>query len=77
MHAWWSTQSRLTTVLSSLIDFRLYDGSHLKTSIDEMVGDWCFGCLSAHPGFPLDFFCSIILFFTVESLCMLYLFFIS
>ena len=36
------TQSRLTTLLSSLIahggsDFRLYDGSDLKTSIYEMV----------------------------------------
>ena len=35
LHAWWSTQSRLATLLSSLIaggsDFRLYDGSGLKT----------------------------------------------
>ena len=36
LHAWWSTQSWLATLLSSLIaaggsDFRLYDGSNLKT----------------------------------------------
>ena len=57
MHAWWSTQSRLATLLSSLIArrwigfqtlwwFRLKD-----LSIDEMVGAWCFGCLSGPPGF--------------------------
>ena len=36
LHAWWSTESRLATLLSSLIacrgsDFRLHDGSDLKT----------------------------------------------
>ena len=36
LYAWWSIQSRLATLLSSLIahrasDFRLYDGSDLKT----------------------------------------------
>ena len=36
LHAWWSTQSRLATLLSSLIasrgsDLRLYDGSDLNT----------------------------------------------
>ena len=57
LHAWWSTQSRLATLLSSLIArrwvglqtlwwFRLKD-----LSIDEMVGAWCFGCLSSPPGF--------------------------
>ena len=57
LHAWWSTQSRLATLLSSLIArrwvglqtlwwFRL---KHL--SIDEMVVAWCFGCLSGPPGF--------------------------
>ena len=57
LHAWWSTQSRLATLLSSLIArrwvwlqtlwwFRLKD-----LSIDEMVGAWCFGCLSGPPGF--------------------------
>ena len=56
LHAWWSTQSRLATLLSSLIArrwvglqtlwwFRLKD-----LSIDEMVGAWCFGCLSGPPG---------------------------
>ena len=53
----WSTQSRLATLLSSLIArrwvglqtlwwFRLKD-----ISIDAMVGAWCFGCLSGQPGF--------------------------
>ena len=56
LHAWWSTQSGLATLLSSLIArrwvglqtlwwFRLND-----LSIDEMVGAWCFGCLSGPPG---------------------------
>ena len=57
LHAWQSTQSRLATSLSSLIArlwvrlqtlwrFRLKD-----LSIDEMVGAWCFDCLSGPPGF--------------------------
>ena len=57
LHAWWSTQSRLATLLSSLNArrwvglltlwrFRLKD-----LSFDEMVGAWCFGCLSSPPGF--------------------------
>ena len=57
LHAWWSTQSRLATLLSSLIArqwvrlqtlwwFPLKD-----LSIDEMVGAWCFGCLSGPPVF--------------------------
>ena len=57
LHAWWSTQSRLATLLSSLIArrwvrlqtlwwFRLKD-----LSIGEMVGAWCFGFLSGSPGF--------------------------
>ena len=57
LHAWWSTQSRLATLLSSLIAcrwvglqtlwrFRLKD-----LSIDGMVGAWCFGCLSGPPEF--------------------------
>ena len=55
LHASWSTQSRLATLLSSLIVrwwvglqtlwwFRLKD-----LSIDEMVEAWCFGCLSGPP----------------------------
>ena len=41
--------------LLALIIFhrRLYDGFDLKTSIDGMVGAWCFGCLSG----PLGFTC--------------------
>ena len=59
LHAWWSTQSRLATLLSSLMhtggsDFRLYNVRRFQLedlSIDEMVGAWCFGCLSGPPGF--------------------------
>ena len=75
LHAWWSTQSRLATLHSSLIArqwfglqtlwrFRLKD-----LSIDEMVGAWCFGCLSPHGGLPVGFLLlwySVL--FTVESL---------
>ena len=47
-------------------------------SIDEMVGAWCFGCCQAHQGLPVGF---LLLWYsvlcTVESLCLLYLLFIS
>ena len=63
-------------------DFRLYDGSDLRTYLfDEMVGAACFGCLSGPPGFtfvPVGFFLlrySVL--FTVESLSLLYLLVIS
>ena len=57
LHAWWSAQSRLAALLSSLIAhrwvglrtlwwFRLGD-----LSVGGMVGAWCFGCLSGPPGF--------------------------
>ena len=57
LRVWWSTQSRLATLLSSLIArrwvglqtlwrFRLKD-----LSIDEMIGSWYFGCFSGPPGF--------------------------
>ena len=57
LHAWWSTQSWLATLLSSLIARRWVGlqtlwWSRLKDlSIDEMVEAWCFGCLSGPPGF--------------------------
>ena len=57
LHAWWSTQSWLATLLSSLIA-RQWVGLQtlwwfqLKNlSIDEMVGSRCFGCLSGTQGF--------------------------
>ena len=57
LRAWWSARSRLSALLCFLIAgrwvglqtlwwFRLKD-----LSIDEMVGAWCFGCLSGPPGF--------------------------
>ena len=57
LHAWWSTQSRLATLLSSLIASRWVGLQTLwwfwlkDLSIDEMVGAWCFGCLTGPPGF--------------------------
>ena len=83
LHAWWSTQSRLATLLSSLIAcrwvglqtlwwFRLKD-----LSVDEMVGAWCFGCCQAHWGLPVVFLLlrySVL--YTDESLSLLYHLFI-
>ena len=57
LHAWWSTQSWLTALLSSLIARRwvrlqtLWWFRHKDLYIDEMVGSWCFDCLSGPPGF--------------------------
>ena len=57
LHAWWSTQSRLATFLSSLIASRwvrlqtLWRLRHKDSSIDEIVGAWCFGWLSGPMGF--------------------------
>ena len=82
LHAWWSTQSRLATLLSSIIAhrwvglqtllrFRLYD-----LSIDEMVGACCFGCCEAHRGLPVGFLLLwYTVLFTVEALSLLYLIF--
>ena len=61
LHAWWSTQSRLATLLSSLIARRWVGLQTLwrfwlkDLSIDEMVGAWCFGCCQAHRGLPVGF----------------------
>ena len=57
LHAWWSSQSQLATLLSSLIACRWVRLQTLwwfwlkDLSIDEMVGAWCFGCLSGTPMF--------------------------
>ena len=84
LHAWWSTQSRLATLLSSLIARRWVGLQTLwwfwlkDLSIDEVVGAWCFGCCQAHCGLPVGFLLlrySVL--FTVESLSLLYLIFIS
>ena len=56
LHAWWSTQSQLATLRSSLIAPRwvglqtLWRFRLINLSIDEMVGAWCFG-VSGPPGF--------------------------
>ena len=79
---WWSTQSQLATLLSSLIA-RWWVG--LQTLwrfrlrlIDEMVGALCFGCCQAHRSLPVGFLLlqySVLC--AVESLSLLYLLFIS
>ena len=35
--------------------------------VDEMVGAWCFGCLSGPPGFTYGFICSGIQFYLLLS----------
>ena len=84
LHAWWSTQSQLATLLFSLIARRWFGLQTLwrfrlkDLSSDEMVGAWCFGCLSGPLGLPIGFLLrwySVL--FTVESLSLLYLLFIS
>ena len=84
LHAWWSTQSWLATLLSSFIARRwvrlqtLWRFTLRDLYIDEMVGAWCFGCCQAHRGLPSGFLLlrySVL--FTVESLSLLYLLFIS
>ena len=80
LHAWWSTQSWLTTLLSSLIARRwvrlqtLWRFRFKDLSIYEMVGAWCFGCLSGPAGFSCWIsFAQYSVLFTVESLPLLYL----
>ena len=57
-----ATQSRLATLLSSLIARRrvrlqtLWRFRLKVLSIDDMVGVWCFGCCQAHWGLPVGFF---------------------
>ena len=78
------TQSRLATLHSSLIA-RLWVGIQtlwwfwLKDIfIDEMVGAWCLSCCQAHWSLPVGFLLLLYsVLFTVESLSLLYLLFIS
>ena len=84
LHAWWSTLSRLTTLLSSLIasqrvGLRTLWLFPLKAlSIDKMAGTWSFGCYQAHCSLPVGF---LLLWYSVlcraESVSLLYLLFIS
>ena len=61
LHAWWSTQSGLATLLSCLIARRwvglqtLWRFQLKDLSIDEMIGAWYFGCCQAHQGLPVGF----------------------
>ena len=79
LHAWWSNQSWLATLLFPLIA-RWWDGLQtlwwflLKDlSIDEMVGAWYFICLSGPAGLPVG---SLLLWysvlFTFKSLSLLH-----
>ena len=79
LHAWWSTQSRLATLLSSLIARRWVGLQTLwwfrlkNLSIDEMVGAWSLALCRAHQGLPVGLLLlrySVL--FTVESLSLLY-----
>ena len=82
-HVWWSTQSRLATLLSSLIargsDFRLDDGSDSKT---YLLMKWkrpdALAVCRALRGLPVGFLLLTYSgLFTVESLSLLYLLVIS
>ena len=59
LHTWWSTQSQLAILLSSIIARRWAGHQTLwwfwlkDLSIDEMVGAWCFGCCQAHWRLPV------------------------
>ena len=89
LHAWWSTQSRLATLLSSLIACRLVGLQTLwwfrlkDLSIDEMVGAWCFGCFSGPPEFTcwISFaqvfsfiYCWVLIFALFPSYILIYMF---
>ena len=55
LHAWWSTQSRMATLFSSLIARRWVGlqtlwGFRLKDLLMRWYGAWYFGCLSSQPG---------------------------
>ena len=79
LHAWWSTRSRLATLLSSLIACRLVGLQTLwrfrlkDLSIDEMVGPDTLAVCRTHGGLPVGFLLlRYSLLFTVESLSLLY-----
>ena len=81
LNAWWSTQSRLGTLLSSLIACgwvglqTLWRFGLKYLSIDEMVGAWCFGCCQAHRGLPVGF---LLLRYSVLSfICWVFIFALS
>ena len=61
-HAWWSTQSLLATLLSLVGRTSDYDGSDLKTSIDEMVGPGALAAIRPTGVYLLDFFATVFFF---------------
>ena len=74
LHAWWSTQSQLATLLSSLIACRWVGLNTLwrfqlkdLSSIDEMVGPDALAVCWAHRGLPVRFFCSCFQFYLLLS----------
>ena len=83
-HTCWSTQSRLAALLFSLIACQLVRIRTLwrlwlkDSSIDEMVGAWCFSYLSGPPRFTCWIsFAPVFSFIYCESLSLLYLLFYS
>ena len=72
MHAWWSTQSRLVSLFSSLhasgSDFRLYDGSNLKNYLlMRWYGPDALAVVRLTEVYLLDFFCYGIQFYLLLS----------
>ena len=73
LHDWWSTQSQFANLVSSLIiaggsDFRLYDGSNLKTYLlMRWKGPDALAVVRPIGVYLLDFFCSGILFYVMLS----------
>ena len=82
LHAWWSTQSGLATLLSSLIACQwvrlqtLRRFKHKELSIDEMVRPNDLAVVRPTRVFLLDFLLWYSVLFTVEALSLLYLLFI-
>ena len=89
LHAWWSTQSWLASLLSSLIarqwvGFQSLWWFWLKDlSIDGMVGAWYFGCLFGPPGFTcwISFapvfsfiYCRVLIFASSPCYILIYMF---
>ena len=79
LQAWWSTQTWLATVLSSLIARRwfwlhLYDGAKLKTYLlMRWYGPDALAVVRPTCVYLLDFFCSCIQFYVLLSPCLCFI----